>query len=270
MVSGQSKITQLLLDHGAEADHIATKSCYGLPLQEAVGRGHDEIVAQMLPKCGLESLDNGVKAAAGKGKWSLCQEFLHGGASINNVIRHAVKSDLTDMIETILDQKANVDATELEVAHSHDALVLVQSPGTRGIVESRSTYQYGNSLLAVAALAKLPIASLLIDLNVKADAHGKKGFALAAAATSGHHDMVTMLLDQGANPNLKGGNGPALYCASSVGHLGIVQELLDRHSSLAWCQYQHAMWDSKDTNPSGSIYGSSSHCTIPDGARRGH
>ncbi|KAI9871309.1 MAG: hypothetical protein M1830_003043, partial [Pleopsidium flavum] len=240
VVLGDPKITRLLLHYGAKVGKIESKSGKGLPLEEAVARGYDEIIFQLLPISNRESLNAGVRAASKKGDWRICQELLNRGADVNLALYHAAGEGFKEIVQNLLDKNADVNAAELEF-RSDNPLVAAAIAGHESIVQqllangadgSKGTYSYVNALQAAATYGKTSIVQLFLDAHVDVNARGKRGTALAAAVMHQNEDTVMLLLKSGADPNLQGEYGTPLYHAASSGQLEIVQELLKRGADI--------------------------------------
>lgn len=236
---GNPKITQLLLDYGAKVNEINRKSGKGLPLEEAVNRGYDDITTQLLPKANLRSLNAAIRASSRRGDWNICEALLNRGADVNLSLCHAAGGGFENIVQKLIERNANVNG--VVGFPSNNPLIAAAIAGHESVVQqllasgadgSQSTPSYVNALQAAAKFGRTSIAQLLLDAHVDVNAHGKRGTALEGAAMSGHLDTVMLLLDHGADPNLKGEYGSALYYAADSGRLEIVQELLKRGADV--------------------------------------
>ncbi|KAF7334412.1 ANK-REP-REGION domain-containing protein [Mycena venus] len=118
-----------------------------------------------------------------------------------NVLQEAALEGLTDMVEILIQNGADVNAKEGE---------------------------YDSVLHAASVRGHEKIISLLIDHGVDIDFRGRYGTALQVATYFGHKESVRVLIAGGANVNAEGGYyGTALYAAASRLGYGIFRLLIE-------------------------------------------
>ncbi|KAJ6551881.1 ankyrin repeat-containing domain protein [Mycena capillaripes] len=118
-----------------------------------------------------------------------------------NVLQEAALEGLTDMVEILIRNGADVNTKEGE---------------------------YDSVLHAASVRGHEKIISILIDHGVDIDFRGQYGTALQVATYFGHEESVRMLIAGGANVNAEGGYyGTALYAAASKLAYGIFRLLID-------------------------------------------
>ena len=189
---GNTKVIQLLLDHGAEQEKEAQCST----LQSLAYHGHVEAL-QLLLGHGADinsqggKYGNALNAAAYIGRVESMQLLLDHGADVNaqggehgNALQVAAYTGQVECMQLLLDNGADVNV------HGGN---------------------HGNALQAAAFMGRLECMRLLLDNGADVNAHGEKyGNALQAAAVMGRVEAMQLLLDNGADVNAQGGS----YCSA--------------------------------------------------------
>jgi ankyrin repeat protein len=106
-------------------------------------------------------------------------------------------------------------------------------PNVSDLVNVR-TGSHGFAITAAAYTGHEAVVRLLLDEGADVNVQGRYfGTALQAASLIGHEVIVRLLLDRGADVNVQGGlYGTALQAASLIGHEVIVRLLLDRGADI--------------------------------------
>ena len=228
---GDIRMSRLLLDRGADVNRSNIKARSEHALKTAVIRDDRDIVALLVPHASPRSLDEGIRVAASRGDWDMCQLLLSHGADWSHALYYAAREGLEEIVKQLFDKGAEVNYKEVGYSPINP-LIAAAGPGhesvLRQLVESGadgSTAGYfNNALQAAAAGGYESIVQLLLAKNVDVNADGRLSTALHRAARSGHLSSVKLLLDNGA----KVGAGKALCYAARAGHTSVVQELSDR------------------------------------------
>jgi ankyrin repeat protein len=242
-LNGHTGVTELLLQHGADAN--AQGGEYDNALYAASSKGHDEIV-HMLLQHGADAnvqgglYGNALYAASFKGHDEIVHMLLQHGADANaqggeygNALQAASSKGHDEIVHMLLQHGADANTqggeygNALQAASSkgHDEIVhMLLQHGADANVQGGL---YGNALYAASFKGHDEIVHMLLQHGADANAQdGQCGNTLYAASSEGHDDIVQILLQHGADVNAQGGQyGSAFQAASSEGHDTIVQIL---------------------------------------------
>ncbi|KAF8417576.1 hypothetical protein EV426DRAFT_699665 [Tirmania nivea] len=248
---GNRKITQLLLDRGADVN-LTGGHYNGTALGVAALSGSQEIVTLLLDRGADVNLTGGdygtaLGAAAYRGRLEIVTLLLDRGADVNltggnygTALGAAAYEGSLEIVTLLLDRGADVSlsgghyGTALGVAAYEGRLEIVTLLLDRGADVNLTGGRYGTALGAAAYWGWLEIVALFLDRGADVNlTGGDYGTALGAAANGGSLEIVTLLLDRGADVNLTGGPyGTALGAGAYKGRPEIVTLLLDRGADV--------------------------------------
>ncbi|KAI8242562.1 Serine/threonine-protein phosphatase 6 regulatory ankyrin repeat subunit B [Colletotrichum sp. SAR 10_96] len=162
------------------------------------------------------------------------------GGHQQTALQAASHAGLRDVVQLLLDMKANADLYETNPYGS--SLREACRSGYRDIAEilldrgadPNGDYLSGAALQAVSEAGHLDIVRFLLDRGANPDECGIPGLpAIQIAAREGHETIVELLLDSGAEVNATlGPCGTSLQVASAYGHRNIVHLLLERGADV--------------------------------------
>ena len=239
---GDTKLIQLLLDHGAEQDE-ATRI---RGLQTVAYKGNIEAI-QLLLYNGVDvnaqdgDYGNALQAAASNGQVETMQFLLDEGADVNmqcgfygNVLQAAASSGNIEAMKLLLNQGVNVNTqggyygNPLQAAAESDNVEAVMFLLKEGSDVHAQGGHYGNALQVAASKPNIEVMRLLLDKGADVNEQGGYyGNALQAAA--GNIEAMQLLLDSGADFNVQGGlYGNVLQAAAYAGNIEAIQLLLNK------------------------------------------
>jgi ankyrin repeat protein len=198
----------------------AKKICCVIPLCEAAGKGHEEIVRLLL--------DNGVNVDARRNKaaeTAFTPTKKRTKAQTNQETRNWLASQDIDL------DSASDDDDDNDNDDGHDD-------------EWVATHT-GNALYAASEAGHTNMVKLLLDYDadIFGNSSGRSGNAFQAAAEGGHEEIVKLLLESGFDVNTRGryyiDDSSSFYCygsnalcaASEKGNTALVKLLLE-HDAL--------------------------------------
>ncbi|UKZ91839.1 uncharacterized protein TrAFT101_006809 [Trichoderma asperellum] len=230
---GYRKVSQLLLDRGANVNELAGQDDY--PLQAAIAQRDPNVeLIKYLLNLGADP------NAQGRRFGTALQAACNSASLIN-------KKEFAEVIKLLIDQGADVSiqggeyGTALQAAcgNCHVPNYIVQMLLEKGADVNAQGGEYGNALQA-ACIATFDQARnlevLQMLLNHGADVHATGGYygtVLQAACAIQYRDIVRFLINHGVAVNAQGGRyGTALQAACAVGDSWIAQLLLDNGADV--------------------------------------
>ena len=255
--NGRLGTAQKLLEQ--HTDDQAKKDCCVIPLFEAAGKGHDEIVKLLL--------DNGADIHAGRDKAGRTANLQLAPSSeppMSPQSREALKfrqyfMDIPcDEDEWEANYTGNALYAASEGGHADTVKLLLEKGATIDTDMGRS----GNAFQAAAEGGHEDIVKLLLDTGYNVHARGRcyveesyrfcDSNALCAAAEQDHIELVKMLLELGMDVNEPGGTyGSPLQGAAANGHEQIVDIFLSTKGIDVNAQqfYISSAGESEETSP---------------------
>ena len=259
--SGHTDSVRLLMDHGANIDHLNIKSGFGNALQAAAAFGREGVVNMLLDYGANADLSGGdmgncIIAAASSLTVNVPEEtvcriverLISAGAGIKsenrsdrNALHEAALADSSVVIEMLLKNGADINAatntgmTALHVASSHGKLQATRCLLMNGV--DRDALAGEDLWTALHYAAKQGVGetiSLILDHGADVNCSTVRGLTpLHIAGAHGKDILVKIMLERGADVNKSNTIGwSTLHSAAEHGYEQVVRLLLEYNAVL--------------------------------------
>jgi ankyrin repeat protein len=242
--SGQLRVVQFLLDHGAD---LGLRTTTGqTPLHLAAASGHRAIIELLLQReAAVDARDNSGRTAlyesAGRGFVAVAEVLLAAGADVNarvdngrTPLHFAVDHGQSRIVSLLLEQGADPRAvaedgrTPLMVAGMNQHREAIAKQLLAGGADPNVEDNEGRTALSYA-VEKNELETVRALLGNGADPNtGRINLPLQVAADRGSTAVVEALLQAGADPNRR-----ASYLRVSEGHPGSSRSVRSSYTSIA-------------------------------------
>jgi ankyrin repeat protein len=206
--NGNTKIIQLLVEAGVEADTIDSGGKTALML--AANNGHIETVKLLLS---IE-IDRYAK-----------------DHRYHDAIMYAAYAGHVEVVRILVDKKSDLD-TALSVAKTKEIAEILISAGA----DVNSASAAWPALVRQSRLGNTEVVALLLSADAEVNTRDEKWMgasALSGAAEFGRIEIVRMLMEAGADVNARDNEGrTALMSASGNGHTDIVRMLINEGADV--------------------------------------
>ena len=259
--SGHTEAVRLLLDHGADVDHLNLTNGFGNALQAAAARGHEDVVNMLLDHGANANLsggcmDNCIIAASASPAFNvpeatacrIIERLITAGAEIESAnergliaLHEAARIDSSVIVEMLLKNGANINSSNNEgITALHIATEYGYEQVVRLLLEYRAVPNSPGEVgwtpsIGAASLGRSSIMEILHDRGIDTDAHDYEPRRPPhPAANSANAEISPMLLSPGASvsqPNKYGHT--ALHMAAWFGHLTSIKVLLDAGADVS-------------------------------------
>lgn len=266
---GQEDVVHLLLEHGAEVNHL--NKDLNSPLILAVDHGHARMVVLLIQagasvNCANKNCETPLKLAATRGNTEITKLLLNAGACPNYMSRQgdtalnrACISGNLSLVKDLIAAGADVNSVNNIYTNGVSPLILAakrnQLPLLVALLQAGAAVNSRNNLyedddtllIYVARLSLADFVHVLMSAGAHVNAENALGqSALAVACLYTKNDTVKCLLNHGAHVNqrtksgdtpliLAAGNGKADICQDLIKH-GAVVDAVNDHEDNALIQ----------------------------------
>ncbi|KAH8813600.1 hypothetical protein DL96DRAFT_1821362 [Flagelloscypha sp. PMI_526] len=240
-------IMEMLVEKGADVNHINEEIEYGSALQAATLNGDLDVI-EFLVENGADVNQGGgdsgpaLQAAALHGDLDVIDFLVEKGADVNkeggytgSALQAAVLVGDLDVIEFLIEKGADLNmecgpfGTALQAAAHLGAMCVIELLVGEGADMNRVVGRFGTALQTAACHGHLDVIEFLVEKGADMNKEGGKyGSLLQAAAYNGHLDVVEFLVEKGVDVNQEGGKyGSALQAAARKGRVDVVEFLIE-------------------------------------------